>query len=1100
MGFYGNLTSSTKTNLQIDMHYSNRATMDKDCLNDGVYAGRYVLIEYDLDTHLNQLYLNSTDGFCYWDTAFSLRYRNDGTDNGVLYRVITNINYNESEIWVGDSSKPVGLRRATKAENANNAYLSNYLKDRDTYGNIGQGYDSTIWQKIYENGTPNYVNIASLNSVVPSFKIKADAPSQTPIPPYFGKTSTNILYNLHIQPTWGFRVAEAGQNDSDESTQHDDKGQVRGAIYYNKKGFEEYQPNTKDNTKQNYIKLEPGKSGQKYYDSADSEDPEDLKEALDIQEFKLSLPAIGNMVASGWDVIHGPNRDDDKATSLQGRLDFFTKEIMNNEIPVQTAQGGNLVGAKTLGDAWISPIVNAANKTISITHLFTAKADTTTSSDINNSGDTINLYSPQVDERGHVVGKNTETVTLPYGFKTITPGSSSNEITNGTENTAKIIANNTKDNLNVAPSNKWINVSGNDNTNTLTIGHEVNTITTTAKSDTNLDGIGEFIVQDLVFDNAGHVTANQPHKYTLPYNFRNIVIGEGSNVIAGGSHKSGTIEADQYNDTFIINSYNRWITISADTNTDAISIGHAAAGNEATTVGDTLNKEPKFGETFTVPYVKYDEMGHIKSNGTRTITIPKGSLTNPAPSGNTSIVLTSLDFTPETGALVKNERHVGTLLLTNYTSVNNNSEYVQAIDSINQAFNKIDTRLDKEIKRAALAEKSNADAISNESSRALEAEEALGKRIDLLVNDMDPNDLDSIVDFVNWTTEHGLEVAEMVQAIDTNSKAIEDETKRAEEQEKLIREEFAAADEKIGEAVTAVSDLVGETKVSQQIDDKLIGYYTKNEVDNEFANYYTSTEIDTKIANYYNKEEIDNQFIGYYTSNQVDAKLDAINGQFENYYNKGEIDTQFEKYETAEVINNKFSEVSNQFNNYYAKDEIDQSLEQYSLTSEIEQLYALKNEVVLDNEELTIISKNTEPETLTGTLNDILTNLLTRIILLENPENSIYKGKLILTALDNPNAEIKLGEEYSINYKIEAEDANRNDTDVNLILAVNENQILTNIQKSGEYTIKVNDYFNEEAGLNTVILIASHGGFSETLTWNITTIQEENGEEPPIEE
>jgi hypothetical protein len=29
------------------------------------------------------------------------------------------------------------------------------------------------------------------------------------------------------------------------------------------------------------------------------------------------------------------------------------------------------------------------------------------------------LYTPIVDAAGHVVGKNTETVTLPYGFKNI---------------------------------------------------------------------------------------------------------------------------------------------------------------------------------------------------------------------------------------------------------------------------------------------------------------------------------------------------------------------------------------------------------------------------------------------------------------------------------------------------------------------------------------------------------------------------------------------------------------------------------------------------------------------------------------------------------
>ena len=49
MGFYGNITNTSKTQFQFDRTYSNRATMEANILTDGIYAGRYILIEYDTD-------------------------------------------------------------------------------------------------------------------------------------------------------------------------------------------------------------------------------------------------------------------------------------------------------------------------------------------------------------------------------------------------------------------------------------------------------------------------------------------------------------------------------------------------------------------------------------------------------------------------------------------------------------------------------------------------------------------------------------------------------------------------------------------------------------------------------------------------------------------------------------------------------------------------------------------------------------------------------------------------------------------------------------------------------------------------------------------
>ena len=100
------------------------------------------------------------------------------------------------------------LRQLSLADISDSPYLTNYNIDLRRY-HVSRGYDSTVWQKVYNNGTEKYVMIAELNTVVPTFGVTADAPSLLPISPHFGADSTNVYYDLHWQPSWGFRVKAA---------------------------------------------------------------------------------------------------------------------------------------------------------------------------------------------------------------------------------------------------------------------------------------------------------------------------------------------------------------------------------------------------------------------------------------------------------------------------------------------------------------------------------------------------------------------------------------------------------------------------------------------------------------------------------------------------------------------------------------------------------------------------------------------------------------------------------------------------------------------------------------------------------------------------
>ena len=152
--------------------------------------------------------------------------------------------------------------------NQENNYTRNYNIDKVAFGSnnksdIGRGWDSTVWQKVFTEGTEKYVMVAELNSVIPTFDISVDAPTMYPIAPHFDTSSTNVYYQLHAQPQWGLRVAQDNSDKSDgkttwvkevydpvtgetttlwfngtEWTSTETQNGVNAAIYFNKQAFD----------------------------------------------------------------------------------------------------------------------------------------------------------------------------------------------------------------------------------------------------------------------------------------------------------------------------------------------------------------------------------------------------------------------------------------------------------------------------------------------------------------------------------------------------------------------------------------------------------------------------------------------------------------------------------------------------------------------------------------------------------------------------------------------------------------------------------------------------------------------------------------------
>ena len=436
-------------------------------------------------------------------------------------------------------------------------------------------------------------------------------------------------------------------------------------------------------------------------------------------------------------------------------------------------------------------------------------------------GDTIDLYTPVVDNMGHVIGKNTETVTLPYGFKFINIGQPISDEPINVANpeagdtidelaaTGRLRADNTQDEFTINPSNKWIRVKGTDteiNGELITIGHEIHEINEDPNGITDLNGVnvetlptGTDVINipDWDYDDAGHIIEKHNHHYMLPYGFKKVgvknttaALSEGVwnttldsdavEIIADNSQDIVNIETDEWiniattdaegNDKLVFthrypyqernttslsnlnsplsNTINLETVVLDDAghvkhvNTETVTLPYGfktITGNNGSLVADntqdtvalsgdnwiqtTASSEgvaithigpvtvpernvasvtPNFGDTFTIEDWRFDEKGHKAGVETHTVEMPDLELVsaNPAISGNVVTALTITNNANNDGKVfTKTEANVGTLQLTGYSLSNNGivETAIEATDTINTAFGRLEYRLNKEI-------------------------------------------------------------------------------------------------------------------------------------------------------------------------------------------------------------------------------------------------------------------------------------------------------------------------------------------------------------------------------------------------------------------
>lgn len=626
MGFYGNITNTTSSQFTFDKIYPNRQAMDAGVTTDGVYVNRFVLIEYDTEVTFNN---NMTKVYSVKD---GVAYLTESDEDDLEYITNRMVKENSNLIIIYTAtidysqSMPIETNHTfykySKTDNDNDGaakylpisendtdsnYIKNYSIDIAAYPDAKRGYDSTVWQKMYVNNEEKYVMIAELNSVVPTFDVSPDAPTMNPIAPHFDANSTNVYYKLHWQAPWGFRVAQASnENLSDEKTTwttytyneitntHTEikDENVSAAIYYNKEAFDSQVNETEikkhaDPKIKDEIKITPtGKSGNKYNKH---DGTADLGEIADIQEMTINLPSIGNMMSDAWDIIHGPARNNSKSQSLQGILDTF-KDMESNQIPYKRESNGEIVGADLVGDNWISATLDDDTQKINIIHQAPGSIEDSTAEIIDftktDSGNQFSYHALEPDDKGHVrKGTKQTTIILPNGFNKIQTANGSSLVEATTPRSAFKIA-----------TDNWIHVEKPEGINdTLKLFHRTG-VAWAEQEQVNKENNAERFefLAPLAVDNAGHTTQCQMKYVYFPWSFSKVETDK----------ENSSVVARTVNSTFKIGGDNKW-TETEVVDDDKILVKHKAKENA---LKDSYYEDPYVRSSIDA---KIDEAGHI---------------------------------------------------------------------------------------------------------------------------------------------------------------------------------------------------------------------------------------------------------------------------------------------------------------------------------------------------------------------------------------------------------------------------------------------------------------------------------------------------------
>ena len=159
MSFYGDMTNTSRTHFQFDRIYANRAEMEQYKENDGIYAGRFVLIEYDNEMHMDSFLRVRKDGNNFYttfseDTSKEVLLTKGKIHPGTIvytsayetlpangYYAKNCTFYKCTSEYIQDSEELATFEDIV-GEGELNPHITNYSIDSRVYG---RGYDSTVF-------------------------------------------------------------------------------------------------------------------------------------------------------------------------------------------------------------------------------------------------------------------------------------------------------------------------------------------------------------------------------------------------------------------------------------------------------------------------------------------------------------------------------------------------------------------------------------------------------------------------------------------------------------------------------------------------------------------------------------------------------------------------------------------------------------------------------------------------------------------------------------------------------------------------------------------------------------------------------------------
>ena len=479
MGFYGNITNTSKTTFSFDKIYANRLEMDNACANgDGVFLGRYVLVEYGYIFDVtDEAWTDERVGISTITTIYD-----HPTDRSNLHVIpwvenkLVKIKYNSTRYYKYKASiisgKPVWyLMRGTYDTSVkdDDLYEVNYKIDRDVYH---RGYDSTVWIKQFINNEEKYIQIAELNTVIPIFNLEPIMPYDpySPVEITIDTYQPNIYYyfdglkyvistdnyvagrQYYIAHTVADGEGEGNRYEipyakinSEDSNNISYNIQVPtnyvlnldpNNINFNLAGFD---PDTHNYSSEvNEIKYIYGSTGYPYYKNPETGMAgNDLEPNTcnDVKSLIINLPGLGNSACRVYDLLYGEERQLNYRTdNVSGALNRLNKKFNSinleaNKLLYTSPEVDNDTGdkiiksAEILGDSWIN--YKATNDTdnkltqFKLSHTLTELSNKTIAPNANQTpkfGETIEIPSFTVDDCGHVVSQSeTKNITIPIG-------------------------------------------------------------------------------------------------------------------------------------------------------------------------------------------------------------------------------------------------------------------------------------------------------------------------------------------------------------------------------------------------------------------------------------------------------------------------------------------------------------------------------------------------------------------------------------------------------------------------------------------------------------------------------------------------------------